>query len=181
MTIPISGGRVTAPFDEPRPVEGPKTHDHGALDVAGGDGQVRAPAAGIARAYIFIRYPGEDWMFRDKPEIQELPFRRYWYDVFGGLIVVTEPSGIMHLMTHFFSNQLQRGFGRLHVYETSKETRFPCTALVSDAREVRRGEVVSKVGNAGYSSGPHIHWEVHHQSDRLDDYPSRINPSRYID
>ena len=178
----IKGGVITSFFDDHRPLNATnKTHVHGAIDIARGDGNVISPCDGIACAYVMARCPGEDWASPDKTEIESLPFIRYWYDIFGGLITITEPSGKMHILTHFYTNQLQSNFGPFAVLESAKETRFPCTMLASRSKYVERGQFLSRVGNAGYSTAPHVHWEIHNQMTKLDDYKDRVDPEAYIE
>lgn len=196
---PIRGGVITTPFAEPRPLSVPparRDHVHGALDLAEGDGIIRAPAAGSAQGVVIFR--GVDpvkgigaWGAKglaEKSEILEFPWREYWYDVYGAFVVLYEPSGRMHLLCHVWPNRLlnpQPGPARYpfrfaYYIEEAEVTRWPCHILMTEAMEVKVGQPLAPVGNAGYSTGRHVHWEIHHQSDRLDDYPLRINPEEYM-
>lgn len=181
MTLPIRGGRITSTFDEPRPLEGPKTHVHGAVDITDGDWVVRSPVYGEARGYVFLRQKGSGWADKEKPELLALPFRNYFYDVYGGLIVIVEDSGRMHIMTHFYAAQLQTWLGEMILVESNAESRWPSVALISKPLEVARGQQLSRIGNAGYSTGPHVHWEIHSTPDKIDDYADRIRPSAYVE
>jgi murein DD-endopeptidase MepM/ murein hydrolase activator NlpD len=52
---------------------------------------------------------------------------------------------------------IDHGFGYRTIYaHLSKE-------LVKKGQVVSRGEVIAKSGNSGLSSGPHLHYEVHHK------------------
>ena len=183
--IPISNGRVTASFDEPRPLSNPGLHIHGALDIApqiGGDQFTMAPVAGKSRAYVFIRPRRDaDWGRYDKLEIGRLPARRYWYDVYGGLIWLEETgSPRVHIMTHYWAAQLQAAFGRLEYIESDTDDPYPCIVLRSDVRAVSAGDRLAMVGDAGQSSGKHVHWEVHPSAD-LRPHAERIDPNEYLE
>ena len=40
--------------------------------------------------------------------------------------------------------------------------------LVKNGNSVTRGQKIAKSGNSGLSSGPHLHYEVHHDGISLD-------------
>jgi|GEM_PF-2155600 len=196
---PVLGGVITAHFDELRPLSAPsaqRSHVHGALDLAGGDGIVRAPTDGVAQGVVIFR--GVDprkglgaWGAKgleEKSEIMEFPWREYWYDVYGGFVVLYEPNGKMHLLCHVWPNRLlnpQPGPARYpfrfaYYIEEAEITRWPCHILMTDATEVRQGQPLAPVGTAGYSTGAHVHWEIHHTSKAIDYYSVRINPKEYM-
>ena len=195
---PVRGGVITTSFNEPRPLSLPpaqRNHPHGALDIAGGDGIIVAPASGTAQGFIIWR--GVDpvsgvraWgpSAKEKAEIHEFPWREYWQDIYGGIIALIEPSGRLHLLCHvwparIFNPQLPPAhfpFRFAYYIEEAATTRWPCHLMMTEATQVREGQPLAPMGNAGYSTGKHLHWEIHHQSDRLDDYPLRINPVTYL-
>lgn len=180
MIIPIKGGKVTTGFDEPRPLSNPGLHVHGALDVAGGDGMVRSPCEGVATTYMFIRTKDGSWAKNEKSEIENIPVKDYWYDIYGGLIVIIEAkTGVMHVMTHFWSKVLQERFGEMRLIESSADGRWPSFALVGENFKVSEGQALASIGNAGFSTGAHVHWEVHHAA-VIEPYKDRIRPERYI-
>ena len=44
---------------------------------------------------------------------------------------------------------------------------------------LKPGDLIGYVGNAGYSTGPHVHWEIHHGW-QIDYYGNRVNPANLI-
>lgn len=196
---PVKGSRITTPFDEMRPLSVPlarRDHVHGALDLAGGDGIILAPARGTAQGAVIVRgvdpqkgigtwgAPGID----EKSEILEFPWREYWYDIFGGIVVLYEPGGRMHIMAHIWASALlnhqvhpvQSPFRFSYYIEERETTRWPCHMMLTEPVEVQEGQPLSKIGNAGFSTGPHLHWEVHHTNELIDDYAKRVNPEEYL-
>ncbi|MDQ0340000.1 murein DD-endopeptidase MepM/ murein hydrolase activator NlpD [Caldalkalibacillus uzonensis] len=68
---------------------------------------------------------------------------------FGNYVVIAHPNGINTLYAHASS------------------------ILVSVGDPVSRGQVIAKVGNTGRSTGPHLHFEVHKNG-------QRVNPTPYL-
>lgn len=52
--------------------------------------------------------------------------------------------------------EIDHGFGYTTVYAHLSKT------LVKKGKKVNRGDMIGKTGNSGLSSGPHLHYEVHH-------------------
>lgn len=184
MKSPVFGGRITAPFDEPRPLEGPKTHIHGALDIAGGDGIIKSPCTGEAQGFVFFRQKDGTWKAQgEKPQITEWPWRNYWADIFGAIITIKEHgTGRLHILAHTWPAQLGKLlFTRLHYIESAETGRWPAHGIFTEKALVMRGKAIAMIGNSGYSTGPHLHWEIHHQADHLDDYAARVNPKEYVE
>lgn len=59
------------------------------------------------------------------------------------------------------------GLGKLirinHLYGYTTVYAHLSRIAVKRGQHVKRGEVIGSVGNTGYSTGPHLHYEVHHQ------------------
>jgi len=201
MMTPLPGGRITATFDEMRPlISGGKivppekrTHPHGGLDLVDDKGRwiIVSPAAGTAQGWAIFRSPGGAWggpSIAEKSEILEFPWRDYWYDIYGAFVTVIEPSGILHMLCHIWASKIlnpQPGPARYpfrfaYYIEEAESTLFPCHIMMTEATQVKAGQPLAPAGNAGFSTSRHVHWEIHHQADRLDDYPLRINPEEYL-
>jgi murein DD-endopeptidase MepM/ murein hydrolase activator NlpD len=41
-------------------------------------------------------------------------------------------------------------------------------AMVKEGEKIKRGQTIAKSGNSGLSTGPHLHYEVHHNGISLD-------------
>jgi murein DD-endopeptidase MepM/ murein hydrolase activator NlpD len=57
--------------------------------------------------------------------------------------------------------EIDHGFGYLTIYAHLSK------ALVKRGDRVTRGQLIAKSGNSGLSSGPHLHYEVHHNGKAL--------------
>ena len=165
--IPVSG-RVTTDFFEPRPLSKPvaeRDHIHGAIDIGAPIGaDIRAPEGGTLIAWCAYRpEPGMYWP--EMPVLHgdyQMSFCNYFYDTYGGVLVLYTGERT-HVITHLYANQIfnKSDFRRVKSYEEPRDTRFPLHAFYTDILVVHEGAIIGQVGNAGYSSGPHIHWEIH--------------------
>lgn len=194
--LPIKGGVITSPFDEMRPLSAPpakRWHIHGALDIARGDGVVLAPVDGEAQAFVIFRgvepgTRGHEWGADEKPDILAFPWHNYWFEIYGGFITLIERgSGRLHILCHFWPARILNHdpefdgpFHSLYYLEERKVTSHPCHMEFTDQVYVKRGQRLAPVGSAGQSTGPHVHWEIHNQVDRLDDYSARVRPTEYL-
>lgn len=206
---PIKNGKITGPFDEVRPwalnrkmargenltdSEKSKLHPHAALDiVAKGDNHIYAPCNCIGFAW---------WSKRDSdgkkhnrawpktPEINGIPFawRNYFYDTYGGVIVLKELDVnnkivATHLICHSYQNQLfnMEPFSNavIKTVEEKAEDPYAISAIYTTEIRFREGDLIGHVGNAGYSTGKHIHWEIH-PGRSWAKHAERINPLQYM-
>lgn len=169
MTWPFESTAISAGFDQPRPLAAP-THPHGAIDVPMKVGSlIKAPERGMLHYWVAFR-PDTSRTFAELGHV-EFPFlflgRPYFYDVYGGVVILLGESGMTHVMTHSYVNQLfNNGMHALRwrYAESQKDERFPVTAWYTTngaGHYVGEGAVIAASGNAGYSTGPHVHYEIH--------------------
>lgn len=191
-------GTITSRFDDPRPLSNPGQHVHGALDISAPIGtHIRNPIAGWVSYYTFFRSnKTKSWDEEIKIENvnQHFPYANYSYDIYGSVIIIEEDKVFgkapVHLICHSYLNQL---FNRLDEYsitskndweyqEQKKDERFPMFVFhtLSKPVKVPRGSLIGFVGNAGYSTGPHIHWEIHNTW-AWTFYDKRIDPEKYLE
>jgi hypothetical protein len=162
MKWPFPGNtKITTPWDEPRPISNPGQHVHGAIDVkADVNSPIIAPEYGELYLYWAIRHEdGVSWPYDGS---NTFPWKNYFYDMFGGIIVLKGASGKAHLFAHSYINQLHNK--RRHDWaslEEIKSKRFPLTAMLAGGIHVQKGEQIGWAGNAGFSTGPHAHYEIH--------------------
>lgn len=179
-------GNISTDFFEMRPLSKPpekRDHNHGAIDIAAPVATpIRAPEDGTAFAWCAYRTtPGTYWP--DMPTVNGLLHHwcNYFYDTFGGVIVLqSKDFQRTHIITHSYGNQLfNKGLYRGANYvEQKDDCRFPIHGVYTEIKTVGHGETIGYVGNAGYSTGPHIHWEIH-RGMRWNRWENRINPERW--
>ena len=175
---PIAG-TITTDFTEPRPVSNPGDHIHGAVDIAAPvNTPIFAPEDGSIIAWVAYRLlRGTYWPEMPVIDSGTMPWCNYFYDTFGGVLILAGDSGVVHVITHSYSNQLfNKGLFRdIRCYEEKANTRWPMHAVHTGKHSVLKGAKIGFVGNAGFSTGPHIHWEIHHGW-KWDRWEDRINP-----
>ena len=74
----------------------------------------------------------------------------------GRVVAVERQSGFGLVV------EIDHGFGYLTIYAHLSK------ALVKRGELVTRGQLIAKSGNSGLSSGPHLHYEIHHNGKALD-------------
>lgn len=163
MKWPIINHRIiTTPWDDPRPISNPGEHPHGAVDIKTPIGaEIVAPEDGMLFLYYAFRQVSEPKSWPNDGS-NTFPWRNYFYDMFGGIIVLKGESGYTHLFAHSYINQLHNKTRHDWVaIEEKAAKRFPLTAMLAGGIRAREGEKIGETGNAGYSTGPHCHYEIH--------------------
>jgi len=113
------------------------------------------------------------------------PFMDYTYDTYGAVVMLMAYSGRVHLFAHSYFNQLFRSpiypSIRWAYKEQRKDARWPMEILhtFEQPLEVKEGAVIGVSGNAGFSTGPHVHWEIHPEWGVKAPYADRIDPESF--
>lgn len=98
-----------------------------------------------------------------------VPFLEYFHDVFGPVMFLHGKSGLLHVFAHSFGRQVfelkAADPAGLSWDEQPEKDRFPVFSLNNFEAPtlIRKGEIIGYVGDAGYSFGKHLHYEVHHR------------------
>ncbi len=187
MILPVKG-RVSAAFDEMRPLSVPpesRNHFHGAVDIAADvNTLIFAPEDGLLYVLCILRSNiHESWNEMEWRDGEKFPFQNYFYDLYGSLILlVGSETGYFHIFCHSWWNQIFNKnivdkYSVIYQEESTVE-RFPIKAYHNLAlpQQAREGDVIGYVGNAGFSTGPHVHYEIH--DNKYQRYEDRIDPEK---
>jgi len=145
-----------------------KSGFHGAWDLAAPKGTIiYAPEEGYMIFHKIWRHPNNVTADQYWGEGGWYFLSNYYQDIFGCIIVVLGISGLTHVFCHIeeddFYDLLQHK-GNLYSVKGKRfdyKTYVKSVLNLSDPKGVVEGETVGFVGNEGYSTGPHIHYEIH--------------------
>lgn len=184
MTFPVKEPyTVSAPFDELRPLGAKKpTHVHGAIDIAVKRGTpIHAPESGLLYYHWQVRTnPGhtQDWYWDDR---RWYAFSNYFYDVYGALLILEADSGRTHVFAHVEGECVFAELGR-HAsgieYRESAGAHF--VSNLAHPVMVIEGDLIGQSGNAGFSTGPHVHWEIHNKR-AWTPHEKRVDPAKLFE
>lgn len=175
--------RISAGFDQKRPLgDVPKTHIHGAIDIPGELlDPVIAPENGIIMAM-------KNWRPADKSgkpwpdsRMDIFPYHNYFNDMYGPIVILKGDSGYVHIFAHsYWKRILSVDWAQLiewNYMEEKADARWPFHSDYSTWTKVYRGEKITSFGNAGYTMGCHVHYEIH-PNYKWYTYKKRIDPEK---
>lgn len=178
MIFPVKGYRITSRFDELRPLSKPpeeRDHVHGALDLAvpvGSD--IVAPEAGNVFWHYQVRKDSgtHNVWWEDG---QWYAFSNYFSDVWGGLVVL-EGKAWTHVFAHIDLIYIEEFLRKAQIDLDEDSTGL----LVSNKEHmvsIDCGDIIGRSGNSGFSTGPHVHYEIHKKRNWLS-HSQRPNPEK---
>jgi len=164
--------RITTDFHEMRPLSKPvakRDHPHGGWDIAVPVGtEILAPENGEVQWHFQFRrgsgyHNAVYWPYTQT----QYAFRNYFYETFGGLCILYGDSGRTHVFAHIEASEILKWFRKTGAHDFYTEDQngngdaFYLFVNWRDCADVREGNIICHSGNAGFSTGPHIHYENH--------------------
>jgi murein DD-endopeptidase MepM/ murein hydrolase activator NlpD len=130
----------------------------------------------------FRSYAGEGGEAQGHPTLIHAPTlgkvtQRYWFCHNGWDIANPEGTPVLAVDDGQvkFAGWSDQGYGNMVVLDHgSYQTlyaHFLATPSVSEGQSVAAGTVIGYMGNTGFSTGPHLHFEIRHGSDLVDPGP----------
>ncbi len=179
-------GLITSDWAELRPLLAEvKTHPHAAIDIETDVGDpIHAMCDGTCYFFKLTRHDRVELWEEPLDSGKVLPWS-YGYDLYGGIIVLVDDKNYVNLITHcYFKGMFEGGVipKNFWVYdEESTDERFPMELMhtFDHPFRVKQGQIIGVAGNAGFSTGSHIHWEIH-RGWKKTPYENRPNPENYI-
>lgn len=188
MKFPVEYGIVTTGYFDPRPYSVPpeeRKYFHRAWDISADPGSaIKAPEDGRLYFHSIHRSPQDktaDWFWNPvTPSGQAFwyMFSNFYYDAYGACTVLLGEKYVW-----LFAHQEEQALGILmefySVIPTWQEKRLAYNDYVramltfGNGIPVVVGSPIGKIGNAGYSTGPHVHMQVHKS---LFVYEDRVDP-----
>lgn len=166
MYFPIRGPyKITSDFDELRPLSKPidqRKHKHGAIDYGVSKGTlITSPENGILYYHLLARQAKgtHNLFWQDKVWYA---FSNYFYEIWGGLIIVEGRTGYTHVFAHIeasvIGKMLNEKTSGIDIIESEQGLLI---SNLSYGIPIGVAEPIGYSGNAGYSTGPHVHYEIH--------------------
>ena len=187
LCFPVKSGKVTTGFWDLRPYSKPvaeRTYIHRAWDIANShniNAPIVAPENGKVFYQLVVRCPLDRGLNLYWPDTGGwYMFSNWFYDTMGAVAVLMGESGRIYAYAHIDANDMfdimRTYLGISYEWERYAENYNNYTRLiwtVNDMKYVDAGDMIGRIGNAGYSTGNHTHMQVH--ADR--DYNHRIDPA----
>ena len=188
MVFPAPGATVSTGFWDLRPYSKPwheRTYIHRAWDFANYDNRLsllRAPERGLIFYQYIVRCPLDvTWDHKWPGTPSWYMFSNFYADTMGALAILMGESGNIWAFGHLVPDSIiyQMTAKKIPIEWGEKKwlyNKYVRWIISFDhMREVLAGDVIGYIGNAGYSTGPHCHMQVHESKN----YNSRIDPAEY--
>jgi hypothetical protein len=174
---------VSAPWEQPRPLGSKNpTHVHGAIDLAVPTGsEIYAPESGLLYYHWQVRTKPDmtsDWYWDDR---RWYAFSNYFFDVWGGLLILEAYTGRTHVFAHIEGDCIFGELGRRASdieYRDAEGVHF--ISNLAHPVMTLEGDRIGRSGNAGFSTGPHIHWEIHNKR-VWTPHENRVDPAKLFE